>query len=127
MVSARSSAGAMSLIVVGLIIAWWGWKSGGYFEVTFLPGTIVLLGALGGLLLFADWPGSMRSPFGVALAALLGLGAWTLVSGLWSPSPAVAVADTQRVVIYAVAFTLGTWLCLLAGKRVLLSLSPLAV
>ena len=117
----------MSLIVLGLIIIWWGWKSGGYFEVAFLPGTIVLLGALGALLLFADWPGSLRSPFGVALAALLGLGAWTLVTALWSPSPAVAVADTQRIVTYAVAFALGTWLCLLVGERVLLSLSPLAV
>jgi hypothetical protein len=117
----------MSLIVLGLIIAWWGWKSGGYFEVTFLPGTIALLGVLGALLFSSDWPGSIRSPFGVALAALIGLGAWILVSALWSPSPAVAVADSQRIVTYAVAFALGTWLCLLVGERVLLSLSPLAV
>jgi hypothetical protein len=123
----RSSAGAVALLPVGLVIAWWGWKSGGFFEVTYLPGTIVLLGLLGALLLFAPWPGSIRSPVGLTVAALILLAAWTLISATWSSAPDVAVSDTQRTLAYAVAFALGAWACLLLGKRVLLSLAPLAI
>ena len=127
MQSARSSAGAMGLIIVGLIVAWWGWKSGAFFEVTFLPGTIVLLGLLGWLLFFAPWSGSLRSPVGVTIVALLCLAAWTLLTVTWSPAPAEGVADVQRTLGYATAFALGAWTCLLLGKRAQLSLLPIAV
>ena len=61
-----------------------------------------------------------------AFLALFGLAAWTLASGLWSPTPAVAVSDSQRVLAYALSFVLGIWLCLLLGRRMLLALAPLA-
>ena len=109
------------------MLAWWGWKSGGYFEVTYLPGTMILLGVVAAFLLFAPALGTLRGAALVSLAGLIGLAAWTLISGLWSPVPAVAFSDSQRVVAYIAAFVIGAWSCLLLGRRLLLSLSPLAV
>ena len=54
------------------------------------------------------------------------LGVWSALSALWSPAPDVAVADAQRVLIYALAFGLGIWLCNLLGARMQLSMVPLA-
>lgn len=125
--SARSPVGAMALLIIGLVVAWWGWKSGGFFEVTFLPGTVLLLGLLGWLLLFAPWRGSTRSAVGLTVVALICLAAWTLVSVTWSSAPAEGVADAQRTLAYATAFALGAWICLLLEKRVLLALTPLAI
>jgi hypothetical protein len=123
-----SAAGALlPLIVFGGILAWWGWKSGGYFEVTFLPGTMILLGLVAAFLFFAPGLGALRGAALVSLAALVALAAWTLISGLWSPVPAVAFSDSQRVLGYAAAFVIGAWSCLLLGRRMLLSLTPLAL
>jgi hypothetical protein len=117
---------ALPLAAVGAVFAWWGWESGAYFGVVFLPGTMALLLLLGLLLLFGPWPGRFETGTRVALVALLALGAWTLISGLWSPAADTAVADAQRVLGYAVLFVLGLWLCLLLGQRLDLALVPLA-
>ena len=79
--------------------------------------------------MFAPWPGSLRSSWGaaVALGGLLLLGAWTLLSGLWSPAPDEAVSDGSRVLLYAAAFLVGVWLCRLLADRATLSLLPLAL
>jgi O-Antigen ligase len=119
-------AALLPLVLVGAIIAWWGWKAGAYFGVVFLPGFIILLALLAALLLFAPWPARLRGPDRVALFALLGLAGLTLFSALWSPTPDVAISDAQRVLSYAVAFVVGLWLCLLLGRRMLLALAPLA-
>ena len=95
------------LVVFGGVLAWWGWKSGGYFEVTYLPGTMILLGVVAAFLLFAPALGTLRGAALVSLAGLIGLAAWTLISGLWSPVPAVAFSDSQRVVAYIAAFVIG--------------------
>src|SRR3954452_3387742 len=117
---------ALPLVVFGGILGWWAWKSGGYFEVIYLPGTMVLL-ALVALFLFAAPPlGRLGGPALVSFVALAALAAWTLISGLWSPIPAVAFSDAQRVLAYVAAFALGVWSCLLLGRRVLLALAPLA-
>lgn len=117
---------ALPLVVFGGIVAWWAWKSGGYFEVTYLPGTMALL-ALVALFLFAAPPlGRLGGPALVSFVALAGLAAWTLISGLWSPVPAVAFSDAQRVLAYVAAFAIGVWSCLLLGRRLLLALAPLA-
>lgn len=123
---ASASAAVLPLAIVTGVIAWWGWKSGAYFDVVFLPGSVLLLGLAVALLLFAPWPGALAGPGRVALWAFFGLSAWTLVSALWSPAPAVAVSDAQRVFMYAVCFGLGVWLCLLLGRRLILGLAPLA-
>jgi hypothetical protein len=122
----RPEAATLPLIIVGAVIAWWGWKSGAYFGVVFLPGLVALLALLVALLVFAPWPAKLQGPARVALVALLALSAWTLLSGLWSPSPDIAVSDAQRVFAYAVALGLGIWLTVLLGPRMLLALSPLA-
>src|SRR5688572_30675093 len=72
-IAIRPAAAALPLALVGGILAWWGWKSGAYFDVTFLPGAIVLLLLTVALLAFAPWPGELRGPPRVALVALLGL------------------------------------------------------
>jgi hypothetical protein len=118
---------AVPLVVFGGVLTWWGWKSGGYFEVTFLPGTIILLGLVAMLLLFAPAPGTLRGAALVSLTALVVLAAWTLISGIWSPVPAVAFSDSQRALGYVAAFAIGAWSCLLLGRRTLLALSPLAI
>ncbi len=116
----------LPLGLFGLVVAWWGWKSGGYFEVTFLPGTMLLLAVLGLLLLFVPLPGVLRGPTLVAFLGLVGLAAWTLISGLWSTIPDIPWSDAQRAVGYAAAFVIGVWSSLLLGRRKLLALAPLA-
>ena len=49
------------------------------------------------------------------------------MSALWTPSPNVAVADGQDIMLYAIAFGLGLWMATLLGRRAGLSLAPLAV
>jgi O-Antigen ligase len=116
----------LPLVLVGALLTWWGWKAGAYFGVVFLPGAIILLGLLAALLLYAPFPGSLEGPARVALAALLGVAALTVLSALWSPTPDIAISDAQRVLAYAVAFVIGIWLSLLLGRRMLLALAPLA-
>lgn len=117
-----------ALGLLSVVWAWWAWQYGAYFGVVVLPGTIVL--CLGTALLCGIAPSrlSLRlsPPVIAAVAALIGLGAWTLLSALWSPSPDVAVADCQRVLVYALGFGLGVWLCNLLGPRLELSMVPLA-
>ncbi len=120
---------ALLLVALSLLWFWWAWRSGGYFGVIFYPGAIGLALALAVLLLFAPWPGSLRSSWGVpvALGGLLLLGAWTLFSGLWSPAPDEALSDGSRVLLYAAAFMTGLWLCRMLGRNAPLSLLPLAL
>ena len=119
-------------VALGLLTlswAWWSWKQGAYFGTVLLPGIIVL--CLGTLLLIrtAPWRGrlSLSPPTAVAATALVGLGLWTLLSGVWSPAKDVALADAQRVLAYALAFGLGIWLCNLVGRRMELTMLPLAI
>jgi hypothetical protein len=126
MLPPRPATSALPLTVVGGIFAWWGWKSGAYFGVVFLPGLMILLllGAL--LLLFAPWPARLGGAPRVALLALFALAAWILVSAIWSPTPDIAIADAQRALGYGVVLGLGVWLCVLLGQRIVLTLAPLA-
>ena len=120
------AAAVLPLVVVTGLFAWWGWERGAYFGVVFYPGTLVLLGLLAALLLLAPWP-ALRGPAAIAVGSLLGdRASLTAISALWSPVPAVAIEDALRVFAYATAFVLGVWLCMLLGRRMLLSLLPLA-
>jgi hypothetical protein len=117
---------ALPLTIVGGILAWWGWKSGAFFGVVFLPGLMILLLLSATLLLVAPWPARLEGAPRLALLALLGLAAWILASAIWSPTPDVAIADAQRALGYGVVFGLGLWLCVLLGPRLVLVLAPLA-
>jgi hypothetical protein len=116
------------LLVLSGVWGWWAWQAGAYFGVVLLPGGIVLCLIAGLFAWVAPWPAGsrLRRPTVIALGALIALGAWEALSALWSPAPDVAVADGQRVLIYALAFGLGAWLCVLLGARMNLSLLPLA-
>lgn len=121
--------GILLAVVLAAIWAWWGWKQGAYFGAVMLPGAVLLCaaGALGALGAPTSLRLGLNPPARVALGALVALAGWTLASALWSPAPDVAVADAQRVLVYALAFGLGLWLCNLAGRRMELALAPIAV
>jgi O-antigen ligase len=111
-----------------VIWSWWAWQKGGYFETVLLPGAIFL--CVGATLLVLFLPGRPdvrhRRSAAMALVALMALGVWSLLSALWSPAPDVAIGDGQRILVYALAFGLGLWLCNLLGPRMRLALLPLA-
>jgi hypothetical protein len=127
----REATLAAALLLGGLSLLWfwWAWRTGAYFGVIFYPGAIALALTLAVLLVFAPWPVSLRSSWGaaVALVGLILLGAWTLLSGLWSPAPDEAVSDGTRVLLYAAAFLVGVWLCRLLANRATLTLLPVAL
>jgi hypothetical protein len=127
--TAATLPAALLLGALALLWSWWAWRAGAWFGVIFYPGAIAVAAVLLVLLRFAPWPGSLRSSWGaaVALGGLLTLGAWTLLSALWSPSPDEAFSDGTRVLLYAASFLLGLWLCRLLASRLTLSLLPLAV
>jgi hypothetical protein len=122
----NAALAALPLAIVGAVVAWWVWRRGAYFTVNFYPGGIVLLLTLALMCAFVPWPGRLRSAPRVALVALLGLAAWTLLSASWSPSAVTGVEDGLRVAVYGAAFALGLWGCLLLGRRRGLALLPLA-
>ena len=120
-----AGAGALLAIVAmaAAVFAWWGWKEGAYFGTVFYPGAIVLF-ALLALLLVAGIGLRIRGAAATALLALLGLAAWTLLSTLWTPSPAAALVDTEQAFLYAALFALGVYVAQLLGSRRLLALAP---
>jgi hypothetical protein len=121
-------AAALLLGALALLWSWWAWRRGAYFGVFFYPGAIGLAVLLAMLLWFAPLP-RLRSSWGVAVAlgGLVALGAWTLLSAVWSPAPDEAFSDGMRVLLYAASFMLGLWLCRLLAGRMVLSLLPLGV
>ena len=109
--------------------SWWAVKSGGFFGVVLLPGTVALCAVTPLVVWTAPWRGRLRKSVAtiVCLTSLTALGAWAAVSAAWSPAPDAAIADGQRILAYALAFGLGVWLCNLLGDRMHLALLPLAV
>jgi O-Antigen ligase len=130
--SGRVSFEPAALILLAILAgtwSWWAWQEGGYFGVVLLPGTVAICVAAALLAALAPWRIDLRlsRPVTIALAALVGLGVWTIVSALWSPAADTAVADGQRVLLYALAFGLGLSLCSLLRSRIELALAPLAI
>jgi hypothetical protein len=130
---ARSTPAVRPEVAVPLLIAalalfgWWGWKQGAYFGPVFYPGAIALFGLIALSLLIVPLPGRLDTFAALALAAVAGLGAWTLASILWTPTPAAALADAQRVFAYAAIFGVGLWTVRLLGARAIGSLLPVAI
>jgi O-Antigen ligase len=124
----RQQAGlAAALLALGFaVLAWWGWKQGAYFGTVFYPGSAGIYALLFLLLCFAPLAMRLRGAAVVALTTLTGLALLTLVSGLWSPTPAVAVSDAIQTLAYAALFALGLWTTNLLGPRMLLALAPVA-
>ena len=131
-VSGRASLEPAALILLAILAgtwSWWAWQEGAYFGVVLLPGTVALCVAAALLAALAPWRVDLRlsKPVAIALASLVGLGVWTIISALWSPAADTAVADGQRALLYALAFGLGLWLCGLLRSRVELAFAPLAI
>ncbi len=117
----------MALTVMAGVWTWWALVSGAYFGVVFYPGAIVLLGALLLLLSAGAWRARLTGAPLVAAGALVLLALHTLMSILWTPAEEVAISDSHRVILYAVAFGLGLWSCHLLGRRMALALLPVAL
>jgi hypothetical protein len=122
-------AGVFLLAVLAIVWSWWAVKYGAFFGTVLLPGTILLCGATVLLVWTAPWRAGLRPsrPAAIALASLAALGAWATLSAVWSPAPDIAIATGQRILVYALAFGLGIWLCTLMGERRHLVLLPLAL
>jgi len=120
-------AAILALGFLGATLTWWTLKEGAYFGRVMYPGVGML--GLGLILLLATAPKTttLRVPglARVGLYGLLVLGAWSLASALWSPTPDIAVEDAQRIVGYAIFFVLGIWACALLGHRMELAVLPL--
>lgn len=127
---ARLEPAALALLAVTAgIWSWWAWQEGAYFGTVMLPGTVAVCAAAALLAALAPWRLDLRlsRPTAIALACMIGLGVWTIVSTLWSPAADTAIADGQRALFYALAFGLGLWLCSRLGSRPELALAPLAI
>lgn len=124
-------AGSVGVAALGCAVSalfcWWAWKQGAYFGSVFYPGAICVALLLILLAVAAPFPGRLRGPSLVALAAIVGLASWTAISVLWSDRPAVAPEYAARVFVYAALFLIGIWVVLLLGRRMTLALMPVAV
>ena len=118
---------AVLLAALCCLWIWWGWKQGAFFGVVFYPGAIAGFAVIALMLIRAPLAARFAGPSALAAAALAGLAIWTALSVLWSPTKAVAVADAERALLYLAVFLIGFWTCNLLGRRMGLSLLPLAI
>jgi tetratricopeptide (TPR) repeat protein len=125
---ASAVAAIFTLVLLAGSFAWWALKFGAYFGTVMYPGMAILGIGAAVLTRWAPWPASLAlsRPVRVAAGALVSLSAWSLLSALWSPTPDIAVEDAQRIAGYAIAFGLGTWSCVLLGRRMELAMLPVA-
>lgn len=112
---------------VSVLFIWWEWKQAAYFGRVFYPGAIVVFGFLALLLVSGPIRARISGPARVALLALVGLAAWTLLSLLWTTVPAAPIAYAERIFVYAALFAIGIWTTSLLGGRMHLALAPVAL
>src|SRR3954469_852541 len=89
------------------ILVWWATDQGGYFQKTFYPGTLLLLGVL--VATAAGAPasfGGLARPAQVALGALALFTAWSFLSISWAAAPGPAWDAANRALLYLVLFAL---------------------
>lgn len=123
----RTRIAALLLAAVSALFIWWGWKQGAYFGSVFYPGAVLIFSLLALMLVFVAFSGRISGPAKIALVALFGLAVWTLLSVLWSPTPAAALKDAGNVFLYAALFVLGIWATNLLGRRMLFAMAPVAI
>ncbi len=118
---------AAPLAILTALFAWWAWQAGAYFGRDFYPGEIILVALLAIVLLATPLRARVSGAPALALASLLGLAAWILLSIFWTPTPEVAVSDTHRVLLYAAIFMFGICVVGLLGERRDLALLPIGL
>jgi O-antigen ligase len=103
----RSLIEALPALAAVAVLVWWSTDQGGYFQKTFYPGTVLLLG-----LLVATAIGAPESFRGlprvgqVALAAFALFTAWSFLSITWADAPGPAWDAANRSLLYLILFTL---------------------
>lgn len=114
--------------VLGVVLCglwtWWVLEDGAFFESVAYPGAILLMLTMAVLLVAAPPRLRTKGPHAMALAAMVGLFAWTLLSLLWTPSRDVALEDGGRLLIYATSFLAGLMLASFLGRRAILAVLP---
>ena len=124
----RRIAAGFALVLLAGVWTWWALEQGAYFGVVLYPSGVLLCAGVIVLARFAPLGGARLSPLAIAaLGGLVALAGWSLLSAIWSPTPDTAVADAQRIFLYAVCFVLGMWLRNLLGERSHLALAPAAI
>ena len=93
-------------VAVGVLV-WWSTDQGGYFQKTFYPGTVLVLGVLVATAIGApaSFRGLPRMAL-VALGALAAFTAWSFLSISWADAPGPAWDAANRTLLYLVLFTL---------------------
>jgi O-antigen ligase len=79
-----------------------GLSEGGFFPQTWRWTTLALLAAAGAVLMFSDRVVLSRREV-AAVATLLALAGWSLLSWAWSSTPALAGPEAERALLYAAA------------------------
>jgi hypothetical protein len=125
--SERDRAAALVIALLTGLFAWWALEAGAYFGSVFYPGALGLYALLFLLLLFTPLRGRLDPAVLAALIALVCLAAWTLLTLVWTPTPRGAVADGQRVFLYASIFATAIWSRRLVGRDTLALLLPVAL
>src|SRR5919112_1689420 len=103
----RSLAEALPGLAGVAVLVWWSTDQGGYFQRTWYPGTILLLGVLAATAIGA--PASFR---GLPKAGLVALGAlaafvtWSFFSISWADAPGPAWDAANRSLLYLILFAL---------------------
>jgi hypothetical protein len=94
------------LVAVGVLV-WWSTDQGGYFQRTWYPGTLLLLGVLAVAAIAT--PDSFRGlprAAQVALGALAAFTAWSFFSISWADAPGPAWDAANRALLYLILFAL---------------------
>jgi O-antigen ligase len=123
----RTRIAALLSAAVSALLIWWGWKQGAYFGSVFYPGAALVFALLAMLAALAPFEGRLRGAARIALLSLLALAVWTLLSALWSPRPAAALAYGWHGFLYAALFMLGLWVVGFLRDRASFALAPVAV
>ena len=114
-------------VAMALLWTWWALADGAFFATVMLPGSLLLLAAIGIVLAYSPLPLATRGPHALAILGLTGLAIWSAISIAWSPAPDQALENAQRAFIYAAAYGGGLLLALTMRRRLLLALAPLLV
>ena len=105
-------AGAITL--AGALTAWLAFASGGFFADSTAVATIALIIAVLLLVMLKREPlGDLSRTGMLAVAALVLLTVWTLVSAEWSGTPTRTLQEYQRALLYLLCF--GLFACLPNG------------
>jgi O-antigen ligase len=101
-IAAIAAAGpTAALVLVAFLLGWL--KHGSIVAADWLGYAVIAAGLLAAVLLSARARRPSRNAV-VALAAIVGLAAWTALSLLWSPAPALARDEALLILLYAACF-----------------------